>query len=91
MACKRRQLTGIHGFVQRKQNDAESRVIAVFVEQWLKRVNIFGLHWDIGAFITAELLEDIFVVVAECARVDLHDHAIFDTHSCQLSQHLTTE
>ena len=81
MSGQRGQLTGIHGFIKREQNNIQTWIVAVFIQQRFQCVNIFGLQWNIGAFITAEFGKHIVIVVTECARMDLHNHSIFNTHT----------
>src|SRR5690606_15256230 len=50
-----------------------------------------GRKRDVAALVLAENLEDHRIVVAEGARVELHDEAILDAHARELDEHVRRE
>ncbi len=56
-----------------------------------KVLHPFGCHRDIVALVRAELLEDLRVVIAVAARMELHDQAILDAHAGHLDRHVARE
>ena len=86
-----RQLTRIGRLVEREKDERERGIIPVLAEQGAKVSRVLCGDGDVGPLVHAEPLEHEGVVIAERARVQLHDEPILDRHARHLEQHVCFE
>src|ERR1700677_1121709 len=91
MSCQWRQLAAVRGFVQSEENDGERGIVAKALQQRLQRVNVFGRRGNIGSDVAAEAGEDLAVMIAAAARMNLHHQAVVQAHTRHFCQHLCAE
>src|SRR6266566_7980265 len=73
---KRRELAAVRRFVQREQDEREPRIVAVTLEQRAQIARELRRHRNVAAHVGTEALEDLAVVVAQRAGMDLHDQTV---------------
>src|SRR5206468_12271698 len=91
MARQRGELARVDGFVEREQNHREPALVAEAVEQRLEGADIVGTGRDVGALVAAEEPQDLRIVVAERAWMDLHHEAVLQADPRHLGQHLAAK
>ena len=91
VAGERRELAAVGALVEREQDQREVRLVAEAIEQRLQRAHIVGAGRNVGAHVAAEALEERRVVIAEGARMDLHDEPVVEAHPRHLGQHLAAK
>ena len=91
MPGDRRKLARIGRLVEREENQRQSRVVAVFVQQRLQTPRVINLNGNVAAFVETEALENQRVVIAVRAGMELHDKAVFHAHPRHLQQHMAGE
>src|SRR5882672_10337880 len=91
MAGKRRKLAAIAGLIEREYDDREAWLIAEPVQQRLEGMRVVDAVRNIRADVTTIFAEEPRVVIAERARMNLHDQAVVEAHACHLGEHLRAE
>ncbi len=88
MPRQRRQFARIGAFIEREEDDRQPRLVPEPVEQRFERLHIVGARGDIRPHVAAEVREQLVVMVAEAAGVDLHHQAIVHAHRRHFGEHL---
>src|ERR1700679_2494560 len=88
VAGERSKLAGVGRFVEGEEDEGETGVVAVSVEQRTERADVLGGRGHVGALVAAKLFVDGAVVVAHGAGMKLHGEAVFYGHAGHLGEHL---
>ncbi len=91
VARQRRQFARVDGLVEREQDDRQRGLVAEAVEQRSQRAHVVGPGGDVRPLVAAEAAHHERIVIAQAARVNLHDEAVVDAHRGHLGQDLATE
>src|SRR5437879_2495421 len=73
VASERRELTCIGGLIEREDNDRETALVAIAVEQRCEGCNVVRRLRDVGPFVQTELCKERRIVVTPRTRMYLHD------------------
>src|SRR5215471_6571743 len=88
---QRREFARIRRFIQRKYDECESRIIAVFVQKRRQTASVFNCDWDISTFVQTETLDHAKIMISIRARMELHYQSVFDAHPSVLHDHMAGE
>src|SRR3546814_3003505 len=91
MAGERCELARIGRFVEREEDDRQPRLGPEAVEQRLQRLDIVGAHRNVAALVAAMAFEQLVIMVAARAGMNLHHHAVLDAHRGERSAEHTSE